>query len=98
MKNAYDVIVRPLITEKNVKNVDASNKFKKYTFEVMQGVNRIEVKEAVEKIFKVTVKEVNMINVRPRRRKVGKYEGLRPAVCKAIVTLNEGQTLDVYEI
>jgi len=93
MKNPYDIIVRPLITEKSTKLVET----RKYTFEVMQGVNKVEVKKAVE-IFKVNVIQVNMINVRKKERRVGKYEGFRPAVRKAIVTLAEGQTLDVFEV
>ncbi|MBP6904153.1 MAG: 50S ribosomal protein L23 [Bacilli bacterium] len=94
MKNPYDIIVRPLITEKSTKLVET----RKYTFEVMQGVNKVEVKKAVEEIFKVNVIQVNMINVRKKERRVGKYEGFRPAVRKAIVTLAEGQTLDVFEV
>jgi len=94
MKNPYDIIVRPLITEKSTKLVET----RKYTFEVMQGVNKIEVKKAVEEIFKVNIIQVNMINVRKKERRVGKYEGFRPAVRKAIVTLAEGQTLDVFEV
>lgn len=94
MKNAYDVVKRPLITEKTTKLVEE----RKYTFEVMQGVNKIEVKNAVEELFKVKVTAVNIINVRKKERKVGKYEGLRPAVRKAIVTLAEGQKLDVFEV
>lgn len=94
MKNPYDVIKRPLITEKTSKLIEQ----RKYTFEVMQGVNKIEIKEAVEKVFDVTVTAVNVINVRKKERKVGKYQGLRPAVRKAIVTLAEGQKLDVFEV
>jgi large subunit ribosomal protein L23 len=94
MKNAFDVIKRPLITEKSTKLIVE----RKYTFEVMQGANKIEVKEAIEKVFKVKVVAVNIINVRKKERKVGKYEGLRPAVRKAIVTLAEGQKLDVFEV
>lgn len=94
MKNPYDVIVKPLITEKSTKLVES----RKYTFEVMQGANKVEVKKAIEEIFKVNVIQVNMINVRKKERRVGKYEGFRPAVRKAIVTLAEGQTLDVFEV
>ncbi len=94
MKNLYEIIKRPLITEKTTKLIEE----RKYTFEVMQGANKIEVKEAVEKLFNVKVTAVNIINVRQKARKVGKYEGLRPAVRKAIVTLAEGQSLDVFEI
>jgi large subunit ribosomal protein L23 len=94
MKNAYEVIKRPLITEKSTKLVEE----RKYTFEVMAGANKIEVKNAIEALYPVKVTAVNIINVRKKPRKVGKYEGLRPAVRKAIVTLAEGQKLDVFEI
>ena len=94
MKPNYEIIVRPLITEKSMKLVDEG----KYTFEVKQGANKVEVKKAVEELFKVDVTAINMMNTQRKRRRVGKYEGLRPAVQKAIVTLAEGQKLDVFEI
>ena len=94
MKTSYDIIVRPLITEKSMKLVDEG----KYTFEVKQGANKVEVKKAVEELFKVDVTAINMMNTQRKRRRVGKYEGLRPAVQKAIVTLAEGHKLDVFEI
>ena len=94
MKTTYDILVRPLITEKTMKLVEEG----KYTFEVKQGSNKVEVKKAVEELFKVEVTAVNRMNTLRKRRRVGKYEGLRPAVQKAIVTLAEGQKLDVFEI
>ena len=94
MKPNYEIIVRPLITEKTMKLVEEG----KYTFEVKQGSNKVEVKKAVEELFKVEVTAVNMMNTLRKRRRVGKYEGLRPAVQKAIVTLAKGQKLDVFEI
>ena len=94
MKTTYDILVRPLITEKTMKLVEEG----KYTFEVKQGSNKVEVKKAVEELFKVEVTAVNMMNTLRKRRRVGKYEGLRPAVQKAIVTLAKGQKLDVFEI
>lgn len=94
MKNAFDIVKRPLITEKATKLVEEG----KYTFEVMQGVNKVEIKKAIEEVFKVNVVKINVINVRKKERKVGKYEGFRPAVRKAIVTLEKGQTLDVFEV
>ena len=94
MKPNYEIIVRPLITEKTMKLVEEG----KYTFEVKQGANKVEVKKAVEELFKVEVTAVNMMNTLRKKRRVGKYEGLRPAVQKAIVTLAEGQKLDVFEI
>ena len=94
MKKNYDIIIRPLITEKTTKLIEEN----KYTFEVKQGSNKVEVKKAVEELFNVKVIAVNMVNCRRKERRVGKYEGLRPAVQKAIVTLAEGQKLDVFEI
>jgi len=94
MKNPHDVIIRPLITEKSTKLVDSG----KYTFEVMPGVNKIEVKKAVEEVFNVNVIDVNIINVRKKPRKVGRYAGYSPSVRKAIVTLQRGQTIDKFEI
>lgn len=94
MKPNYEIIVRPLITEKSMKLVEEG----KYTFEVKQGANKVEVKKAVEELFKVEVTAVNMMNTQRKRRRVGKYEGLRPAVQKAIVTLAEGQKLEAFEI
>lgn len=93
-KNPFEVIKRPLITEKSTKLIELG----KYTFEVMQGVNKVEIAKAVEQAFKVNVVKVNIVNVRKKERRVGKYTGLRPAVRKAIVTLQKGQTLDVFEV
>ena len=94
MKNVYDIIKRPLITEKTTALVEEG----KYTFEVMQGVNKVEIKNAVEKLFNVDVVSVKVINVRKKPRRVGQHSGFTAAVRKAIVTLAEGQTLDVFEI
>ncbi len=94
MKKNYDIIVRPLITEKSTQLIELN----KYTFEVKQGSNKVEVKKAVEEIWGVKVVNVNMINTQRKARRVGKYEGLRPAVQKAVVTLAEGDKLDVFEL
>ena len=94
MKQAHEIIKRPLITEKTSQLIEE----RKYTFEVAKGTNKIEIKEAIEKLFEVKVTTVNVINVRKKPHKVGKYEGLRPAVRKAIITLAEGQKLDVFEV
>ena len=94
MKKNYDIIVRPLITEKTTQLIE----LRKYTFEVKQGSNKVEVAKAVEEIWGVKVVSVNMINTQRKARRVGKYEGLRPAVQKAVVTLAEGEKLDVFEL
>ena len=94
MKKDYDIIVRPLITEKSTLLVEQ----RKYTFEVKQGSNKVEVAKAVENLWGVKVVAVNMLNTPRKSRRVGKYEGLRPAVQKAVVTLAEGDKLDVFEL
>ncbi|MBO7079162.1 MAG: 50S ribosomal protein L23 [Bacilli bacterium] len=94
MKKNYDIIVRPLITEKTTKLIEEN----KYTFEVKQGSNKVEVAKAVEELWQVKVVAVNMINTQRKTRRVGKYEGLRPAVQKAVVTLAKGDKLDVFEL
>ena len=73
-------------------------KYGKYTFEVAQGANKVEVKKAVEVVFNVKVKDVNIINVRKKQRRMGRYEGFCPAVRKAVVTLEEGQSIPAFEI
>ena len=94
MKKNYDIIIRPLITEKTTKLIEEN----KYTFEVKQGSNKVEVAKAVEEMWHVKVVAVNMINTQRKTRRVGKYEGLRPAVQKAVVTLAKGDKLSVFEL
>ena len=95
MRSSYDVLKRQLITEKTTKLADEL----KYTFEVDQDANRLEVKQAVEEIFNRKVENVRIVNVRKKPKKMGRYEGFTPAVKKAIVTLKKGEkALDVFEI
>ena len=83
--NLLDVIKRPVITEKSMLAMDD----KKYTFEVDTRANKTLVKQAVEAAFDVKVKDVNVINVRPKFKRVGKYAGYTKKRRKAIVTLTE---------
>ena len=95
MKSSYDVLKRQLITEKSTKLAEEL----RYTFEVSQDANRLEVKQAVEEIFDRKVAKVRIINVRKKPKKMGRYEGFTPAVKKAIVTLKKGEkALEVFEI
>ncbi len=91
--NPRDIILRPIITEKSVKAQEVDNKF---TFAVAKGANKTLVKQAVEAIFNVKVEKVNIVNVRPRLKRVGKYSGTTNAVRKAIVKLAEGQTINLF--
>jgi len=93
MTNARDVIIRPIITEKTMKLQDASNII---TFEVKRGSNKTEVRQAVEAIFSVKVERVNILNCRPKTKRVGKYEGTTSAVRKAYVKLAEGSKINLF--
>jgi large subunit ribosomal protein L23 len=94
MKAATDVIKRPIITEKSYDLMNSG----KYTFEVDKKANKIEVKQAIQTLFNVKVEKVNIMNVRPKKRRVGRYEGLTPSKKKAIITLAKGQTIDRFEV
>ena len=83
--NLLDVIKRPVITEKSMLAMDE----KKYTFDVDTRANKTLVKQAVEAAFDVKVKDVNVINVRPKFKRVAKYAGYTKKRRKAIVTLTE---------
>jgi large subunit ribosomal protein L23 len=92
MSNPRDIIVRPLITEKTMRLQDADNKV---TFEVKKGVNKTAVKIAIEEIFNVKVEKVNIMNCRPKQKRVGKYTGETSAVRKAIVKLAAGHKINL---
>ena len=83
--NLLDVIKRPVITEKSMLAMDE----KKFTFDVDTRANKTLVKQAVEAAFDVKVQNVNIINVRPKFKRVGKYAGYTKQRRKAIVTLTE---------
>jgi len=86
MKTAYDIIIKPIITEESM----AGLMMKKYTFKVAKDANKIEIAKAVEEVFPGTkVAKVNTINVRGRERRQGMHSGYTPSWKKAIVTLTE---------
>ena len=94
MKNLYAAIKRPLITEKsNIHKEDQNQLF----FEVDKRANKIEIKNAVEKLFKVKVIKVNTLNVTGKVKRVGKSRGKRPDWKKAVVTLKEGEHIEFFE-
>ena len=93
MTDYRNVIIRPIITEKSMKLMDEDNKV---TFEVAKGVNKIEVRQAVEALFNVEVVKVNMLNTKPQTRRVGRYVGKTSAVHKAIVKIKEGQSINLF--
>ncbi|TPV34175.1 50S ribosomal protein L23 [Paucihalobacter ruber] len=91
------ILIKPIITEKATASSEANNC---YSFEVNTKANKIEIKQAVEAAYGVSVEKVRTINVRPERRtrftKTGLQHGKTNAVKKAIVQLAEGETIDLY--
>ncbi len=92
--NAYDIIKRPLNTEKASILKD---QFNKVTFEVDGGANRIEIRKSVEHVFKVKVKDVRTIQVKGKRKQRGRITGKRRDWKKAVVTLMPGESIDIFE-
>ncbi|GBD95244.1 MAG TPA: 50S ribosomal protein L23 [Nitrospirae bacterium] len=94
MRNTYEVIVGPMLTEKGTLMKETDNKV---LFKVAKSSNKIEIKRAVEEIFKVKVARVSTMNYKGKKKRMGRYEGKRPDWKKAIVTLKEGEKLDFVE-
>jgi len=92
--DVYQVLKRPLITEKGTRQKEQANKI---TFEVDRCANKVMVRNAVESIFKVKVLTVKMMNVKGKERKVGRNMGRRPDWKKAIVRLGPGETIEFFE-
>jgi large subunit ribosomal protein L23 len=90
----YEVIKRPVLTEKTTLQKELSNQI---TFEVDRKANKIEIKEAVEKIFKVKVIDVQSMVVRGKTKRVGRFSGKRSDWKKAIVTLKPGEQVPFLE-
>ena len=95
MKNVYDIIRRPVITEQSMENVAD----KKYVFEVDINSNKTEIKAAVEAVFGVKVAKVNTVRMQGKVKRTGAYPaGRRPAFKKAIVTLTaDSKTIELFE-
>ena len=91
MKHYSDIIIAPVITEKSM--LERQNNV--YTFKVVKSATKLDIKKAIEDAFKVSVKNVNTLNTKSKRKRVGKYAGRTKTYKKAIVTLAEGSTIDL---
>lgn len=89
---ARDIIIRPVITERAFD----MQEYNRYTFEVAKTANKVEIARAVEEIFDVKVVKVNTINVTPKVKRIGYNEGVTRQWKKAIVTLAEGDTIELF--
>ncbi len=91
---ARDIIIAPVITEKATLALAG----KKYTFRVAKSANKIEIGKAIEELFGVDVKKVNIINMKGQKRRMGRYEGYTSDWKKAIVTLTaDSKTIEFFD-
>ena len=94
MKNSYDIILKPIITERAMNEAGD----KKYAFKVARDANKIEIGNAVEEIFGVKVMSVNTMNVQGKEKRMGVHVGRRPAWKKAVVRLTPAsKTIEFFE-
>ena len=92
MENQLDIIKAPIITEKSA-NITSNDR--KYVFKVDVRANKTQIKQAIENIFKVKVDSVHTINVKPKKKRVGRYTGMTSKYKKAIVTLALNNKIDL---
>jgi large subunit ribosomal protein L23 len=94
MRDPRQIIVSPLITEKSTAGQIEDNK---YTFEVANDANKHEIKHAIEHLFSVHVRQVRTSRQRGKLRRRGVHVGKQPNWKKAVVTLAEGETIEIFE-
>jgi large subunit ribosomal protein L23 len=94
MRSPYQVVLRPLLTEKGTRLKEAGNQ---YLFRVAKTANKIEIKQAIEQLFKVRVLDVRTLQVRGKVKRLGRFQGRRPDWKKAIATLKAGDSIELYE-
>ena len=90
--DAHNVIIRPVVSERSYALMEEN----KYTFEVAKDANKFQIKDAVEELFNVKVTRVNTLSVKPKTKRVRYVAGKTRSWKKAIVTLAEGDTIEVF--
>ncbi len=94
MKTSYDIIIKPIITEASMQGIAE----KKYTFKVAKTANKVEIKKAIEEIFKVKVLDVNTINAKSKPKRLGVHFGSTSEWKKAVVTLTaDSKTIEFFD-
>ncbi|MEG6586987.1 50S ribosomal protein L23 [Dendrosporobacter sp. 1207_IL3150] len=93
MTNARDILLRPMVTEKTTSMMQDD----KYTFVVAPSANKIEIRKAVEELFKVKVLDVNTVRVLGKTKRMGRTQGKRSDYKKAIVKLAPGERIEIFE-
>jgi large subunit ribosomal protein L23 len=94
MRTLYEVIRRPIISEKSTALAEVAGR---YAFEVSLGANKQEIKDAVQHLFKVKVREVRTMIMHGKVKRAGRFETKKPNWKKALVTLAEGQKIDFFQ-
>ena len=94
MKGPYEVVLRPLLTEKGTRLKEEGNQ---YLFRVAKTANKVEIKHAIEQLFKVAVVKVHTVQLRGKVKRLGRFQGRRPDWKKAIATLKKGESIELYE-
>jgi large subunit ribosomal protein L23 len=92
--NPYEIVKKPIITERTTMLRD---KYNKYVFDVNNKANKIQIKKAIEQLFNVTVTKINTTIVTGKLRRYGKFSGYRQDWKKAIVTLKKGNEIKIIE-
>lgn len=94
MRSPYDVIVKPIVTEKSMMDMESG----RYTFKVLTDANKTEIKIAVEEVFGVKVAKINTLNVKGKVKRQGRFVGKRADWKKAIVTLTaDSKAIEFFE-
>ncbi|MBR6728709.1 MAG: 50S ribosomal protein L23 [Clostridia bacterium] len=94
MTYAYDIIIKPIISEQSMDQLAD----RKYTFEVKKSANKVQIKQAIEEIFGVKVESVNTLNMMGKMKRMGRYEGRRASWKKAIVKLTpDSKTIEFFD-
>ncbi len=90
---AHDIIIRPIITEKSSRLMEMN----KYTFEVHPSANKIQIRKAIEEIFKVKVLSVHVLSMKGKPKRMGMFQGKTKSWKKAIVSLADGERIEFFE-
>ncbi len=94
MRNVSEILVKPLVTEKSHAQLDRTGA---YTFVVANDANKIEIADAIEKQFNVKVKDVRTMRYGGKAKRVGRWLGKKASWKKAVVTLAEGDSIELFE-
>lgn len=94
MADARSIIIRPIVSERSYDMIELN----RYTFEVAKTAKKIEIAKAVEEIFDVNVTNVNTLNVKPKKKRVRRQAGYTRSWKKAIVTIAEGESIELFNV